>query len=92
MANPLDTAERGIPSTTRALINTIWNILLESLLSKFLAPRFSRFPIALLFGRWNSQPLTLDDLQVVDYLFDALYLPGNRSSARLLRGGLDFAG
>ena len=48
MANPLDTAERGIP--TRALINTIWNILLESLLSKFLAPRFSRFPIALLLA------------------------------------------
>lgn len=40
----------------------------------------------------DRQPLTLDHLQVIDDLSDALYLPGNRSSARLLLGGLDFAG
>ena len=35
-----------------------------------------------------SMPLTLDDLQVIDYPFDAFHLRGNRSSAGLLLGGL----
>jgi len=50
------------------------------------------FPLSFVTLTLYRSALTLDHLQVVDDLFDALYLPGNRSSARLLRGGLDFAG
>jgi|SRR5678815_5654846 hypothetical protein len=40
----------------------------------------------------TSQSLTLDHLQVISDSFDAFYLRRDRTSARLLVGGLDFAG
>jgi len=54
--------------------------------------RCHKFPFFLNTSRWNSQALALDHLQVIDDPFDALYLRRNRSNARLLLGGLDFAG
>jgi len=44
-----------------------------------------------MLARWDNQPLMLDDLQVIDDLFDAFDLRGNRSNAGLLFDGLDFA-
>jgi hypothetical protein len=40
----------------------------------------------------DRQPLTLDNLQVVDDLFDAFDLRGDRPNAGLLVAGLDLAG
>ena len=40
----------------------------------------------------TGQFLALDHLQVISDSFDAFYLRGNRAGARLLVGGLDFAG
>jgi hypothetical protein len=40
----------------------------------------------------KQSALVLDDLQIIDYLFDAAHLGRKRSTAGLLLGGLHFAG
>ena len=60
--------------------------IVQSMFNSFLENQPCRVPAL------TGQFLALDHLQVISDSFDAFYLRGNRAGARLLVGGLDFAG